>query len=333
MSSTPITDRDTIQTWLDHPTAGPALRGFLERAGSDVDQLAPAYGLPLGKLVDLSGGKMPQEAIDAIVREANGGEIPDVAEQQASTSGNRFEGKTLIITGAANGIGRATARRAVAEGAKVIATDISGDGLATLAEELGSGQVITVTADLSDAAAVDEIVAAADDRIDGLANVAGIMDNFAAIHEVTDEVWARVFNVNVTGLMHLTRAVSARMLENGGGSIVNVASEAALRGSAAGTAYTASKHAVVGITKSMAVMYAQAGIRTNVTVPGAVATGIAVPKDVGEFGNERMTSYRPNIPAMTTAEEQAATILWLLSDDASAINGAVLAVDGGWSAV
>lgn len=333
MSSTPITDRDTIQTWLDHPTGGPALRGFLEQAGSDVNQLAPAYGLPLGKLVELSGGKMPQEAIDAIVREANGGEIPDVAEQQAPTSGRRFEGKTLIVTGAANGIGRATARRAVAEGAKVIATGIAADGLASLVEELGPGQVTTVTADLADASAIDEIVSAAEGPIDGLANVAGIMDNFAAIHEVSDEVWARVFNVNVTGLMNLTRAVAARMLDSGGGSIVNVASEAALRGSAAGTAYTASKHAVVGITKSMAVMYAQAGIRTNVTVPGAVATGIAVPKDVGEFGNERMASYRPDIPAMTTAEEQAATILWLLSDDSSAINGAVLAVDGGWSAV
>src|SRR5699024_8062387 len=121
--------------------------------------------------------------------------------------------------------------------------------------------VVTVAGDITNADDIDRIVTAAGPRIDGLANVAGVMDDFSPIHEVSDAIWARVFGVNVDGLVRLTRAVVPSMLNAGRGSIVNVASEAALRGSAAGVAYTASKHAVVGITRSCAFMYAPHGIR------------------------------------------------------------------------
>lgn len=117
--------------------------------------------------------------------------------------------------------------------------------------------------DITDDAAITRIVAAAGDTIDALANVAGIMDDMTPVAEVSDAVWNRVFAINVTGTMKLMRAVVPSMLAVANGSIVNVASEAALRGSAAGAASTASKHAVVGLTKSSAFMYGPSGIRVN----------------------------------------------------------------------
>lgn len=132
--------------------------------------------------------------------------------------------------------------------------------------------------------------------------------------------------------MRLSRAVVPGMLSAGEGRIVNVASEASLRGSAAGVAYTASKHAVIGITKSSAVMYAGTGVRVNAVAPGGVATGIAVPTSA-EFGGARLAGFRGNIPALATAVELAASITFLLSKDSVNVNGAILASDGGWSAV
>jgi NAD(P)-dependent dehydrogenase (short-subunit alcohol dehydrogenase family) len=110
--------------------------------------------------------------------------------------------------------------------------------------------------------------------VDALANVAGIMDGFLPPAEIDDQTWERVFAVNVTSMMRLTRAVLPIMLEAGGGAIVNVSSEASLRGSAAGVAYTASKHAVNGLTKSTAFFYQSRGIRANAVVPGGVITNI-----------------------------------------------------------
>src|SRR5699024_9611338 len=126
----------------------------------------------------------------------------------------------------------------------------------------------------TDDQAVTRILEAAGDRIDGLANVAGIMDKMQPVHEVDDALWQKLFAVNVTGTFKLMKAVIPGMLERGAGNIVNIASEAGLRGSAAGTAYTASKHAVVGLTKSSAHLYGLSGLRINAVAPGAVATGI-----------------------------------------------------------
>lgn len=336
-ASSPITANDTIDAWLNHPTGGPVLRSFLESAGSDVDALKPAYSLPLGKLVELSGGKMTRDAIDGLVAEANGGHVPPTIDAEATPAiaGRRFAGKTVIVTGAANGIGRATTLQLLGEGARVVAVDVSAQRLTELVDAAGTTpeQLVTVSADLTAAGAAEEILSAAGNGIAGLANIAGIMDDFSALHEVSDEMWSRVFAVNVDGLVRLSRAVSAHLLANGGGSIVNVASEAGLRGSCAGVAYTASKHAVVGITKSMAVMYADAGIRTNAVAPGAVMTGIPIPEQVGAFGSERLAAYRSNTTSISTAEQQAAAIVWLLSDDAASVNGAILPNDGGWSAI
>lgn len=330
-NSTPITARNTIREWLDHPTGGPALEGLLAKAGSTTDALGPAMTLPLQQLVQLTQGQLSQEVVDDLVRAANGGEIPDEVDS-TDASPQRFQGQTVIVTGAAGGIGRATAERILAEGGRVVATDISTDRLEAFASEAATDQLVVVSADLTDPTAVQKVLDAAGDRIDALANVAGINDDFSAIHEVSDDMWTKIFAVNVDGLVRITRAVTERMLAVGAGSIVHVTSEAGLRGAASGVAYTASKHAVIGITKSMGFMYAQSGIRTNAVAPGGVATGIPMQPKIAEFGSKRLESARVIMPSVATAEQLAAPITFLLSPDAANINGAILTSDGGWSA-
>jgi NAD(P)-dependent dehydrogenase (short-subunit alcohol dehydrogenase family) len=190
------------------------------------------------------------------------------------TTPGRFAGKTAIVTGAGSGIGQAIALRLAREGATVAAADISAARL----EELTAGHpglaLIPLPADIATSDGVAAVVASARGRVDALANVAGVMDGFLPPAEIDDETWERVFAVNVTSMMRLTRAVLPIMLEAGGGAIVNVSSEASLRGSAAGVAYTASKHAVNGLTKSTAFFYKSQGIRANAVVPGGVLTNI-----------------------------------------------------------
>ncbi|MFG3342926.1 SDR family NAD(P)-dependent oxidoreductase [Glycomyces sp. NPDC048151] len=242
---------------------------------------------------------------------------------------DRFSGKTVIVTGAGSGIGRATALRLASEGATVVAADVNQESLDKLASEI---DIRAVAGDLTAADVIDQVVAAADGKADGLANVAGIMDGFLPAAEVDDATWDRVFGVNVTAPMRLTRAVLPLMTAAGSGAIVNVASEAGLRGSAAGAAYTASKHAVIGLTRSTAVMYAKDGVRANAVAPGGVATNIeATPKS--QLGIERLQPYFVNAGAPAQPEQLAAAITWLLSDDSSNTNGVVLASDGGWNAI
>jgi NAD(P)-dependent dehydrogenase (short-subunit alcohol dehydrogenase family) len=243
----------------------------------------------------------------------------------------RFDGRTVIVTGAASGIGRATASRVVREGGRVVAVDIAEDRLKELTAEFGEDALVAVAADITKNEDIERIIAAAGARIDGLANVAGIVDDFSPIHEVSDALWQRVFAVNVDGMFRLTRAVVPSMLAAGRGSIVNIASEAALRGNAAGAAYTASKHAVLGITRNSAFMYAPHGIRVNAVAPGGVATGMGTSGTNSEFGKQRTGEFLRLIPPIAVAEQLAASITFLLSDDGVNISGAVLPSDGGWS--
>lgn len=323
-----LTSRNTVQEWLDDAVGGPILRGILAQGGQSADDLAPAAGLSLQTLVELGGGRFPQELVDTLVKQANGGVIPEEEAEPAPHA--RFADRTIIVTGAGSGIGRATARRLVREGARVIAVDVVPAGIDELAAASPEGSVVTVTADITSADGVAAIVTAAGERIDGLANIAGIMDGMTPLHEVEDALWRRVFSVNVDGTFALSRAVLPAMLAQGRGSVVNIASEASLRGNAAGTAYTASKHAVVGITKSAAFLYGPSGIRTNAVAPGPTATAIEGTM-ASDFGRERLAPFFSLIPPVVSADTMAASITWLLSDDSANVNGIVLASDGGWS--
>ncbi|NRD26914.1 SDR family NAD(P)-dependent oxidoreductase [Frigoribacterium sp. VKM Ac-2836] len=250
-----------------------------------------------------------------------------------SSTADRFVGKTIIVTGAGSGIGRATATRIAAEGGRVIATDVVVDRLAALSDELAGFDVTTVVGDVATADTIDAILAAAGGTVDGLANVAGIMDAFLPPSEVDDATWERVFSVNVTGPMRLTRGVLPLMIEAGRGAIVNVASEAALRASASGAAYTASKHAIAGYTKSVAFFHGPQGIRANAVAPGAVATNIEAPMK-SEYAAGRVGPIMQAVlPPTAEPERLAAAITWLLSDDSDNVNGVVLPSDGGWSTV
>ncbi len=236
----------------------------------------------------------------------------------------------MIVTGAGSGIGRATASRIAREGGTVVAVDIAKERVDELAASMPELPIIPIVGDITKEEDVAAIVAAAGGRIDGLANVAGIMDDMTPLHEVSDAVWERVFAVNVDGMFRLTRAVIPVMLAGGGGSIVNVASEAALRGSAAGLAYTASKHAVVGITKSTAFMYAPKNIRVNAVAPGPVATNIQS-TNAGGYGPERIADHMANLPPIAFPPQLAASITFLLSDDGTNVSGVILPSDGAWS--
>jgi len=335
----PLTGKSSVGEWLKHPVGGPLLRELLAQGGQDEKALAPVRLFPLQRLVQLSKGQFPQAMVDEMVAKVNGGVAPvedDATDDDAPAewveriTPGRFAGKTVIVTGAGSGIGRATASRVAREGGKVIAVDVSQPRLDEFAAELAGNDVTVVAGDITNPDLIAAIVAAAGGRVDALANVAGIMDDMTPLHEVSDAVWERVMTVNVTGMFKLTRAVLPLMLEAGSGSIVNVASEAALRGSAAGLAYTTSKHAVVGMTKSTAFMYAGKSIRVNAVAPGGTATNIEA-SFASELGQERIGALLTTLPPVAMPDQLAASITWLLSDDATNVTGQILASDGGWS--
>lgn len=333
---TPLTASSTIGTWLQDPVGGPLIRELLEKGGFDESTLAPVRNLPLQQLVPLSRGQLRQSVVDDLVSRANVGVVPtqdseeSMVWQERVTPG-RFDGQTVIVTGAASGIGWATASRVAREGGRVIAVDISTDRLDGLVTSLSNTDVMTVAGDVTQQADIDRIVGAADSRIDGLANVAGVNDDFSPAHETSDAIWDRVLGINLTGAFKLARAVIPAMLAAGRGAIVNVASEAGLRGNASGTAYTVSKHGIVGLTRSAAFMYGPQGVRVNAVAPGGVATGMPMPEALSEYGRGRLGPFLNLIPPVATAEHLAASITFLLSDDAVNINGTILPSDGGWS--
>jgi len=243
-----------------------------------------------------------------------------------------LKGKVAIVTGAGSGIGRAAAARLAGAGARVVLADVARDKVEEAAQAIG-GEVRAVPGDISVDADAGRIVAAAREwgRLDVLVNNAGVMDKLTPLHEVTDELWQKVMGVNAGGTFNMCRRALPAMMEQKAGAIVNVASVAGLQGGRGGAAYTASKHAVIGLTKSLAWFYGPQGIRANAVCPGAVDTPLGPGGIPSQDGIQRMMGYVKLIPRSGKADEIAAAIAFLASDDAVYVNGATLLVDGGWS--
>jgi NAD(P)-dependent dehydrogenase (short-subunit alcohol dehydrogenase family) len=246
----------------------------------------------------------------------------------------RHTGKVAIVTGAGSGIGRATALRLAQEGAQVIGCDVNTQGLdetRSILEEAALSATL-IAADVTKQADIDRLVAAAGPQLGILANVAGIMDHFVPLGDLKDDLWNRVLDVNLNGVMRLTRAALPVMELAGGGAIVTVASEAALSAGAAGVAYTTSKHAVIGLVKSVAYFYGPKRIRSNAVLPGPVVTAIASSSAPAvPWAMERAMLSMATMPAPVQPDEIATVISWLVSDEASNVNGALVTADGGWS--
>lgn len=249
----------------------------------------------------------------------------------ARSATGRLAGRVAIVTGAGSGIGAAICVRFMDEGASVVAVDVNELGLAKFE---GAQGVLRVTGDVTRTADVDAMVCSALDRfgrLDILVNNAGVMDAFLPVGEVTDEVWRRVLDVNLTGPMQLCRAAVRHMLGAGGGSIVNIASVGGFAGGRAGVAYTASKHGVIGLTRNIAAAYIKDAIRCNAICPGAVDTGIPIGGDPSPKGYEMLSRTLGANPRLAKPDEIAALAAYLASDDASFVNGAVVVADGGWT--
>jgi NAD(P)-dependent dehydrogenase (short-subunit alcohol dehydrogenase family) len=252
----------------------------------------------------------------------------------------RLQDRATIVTGAASGIGRAIATRFAAEGACVLATDRHAERLKenVAAIRRTGGRAVGVDADIADPSTAERLIDHTLEefgRLDVLVNNAGVMDYMQGVAEVTDDVWRRVLSINLDAHMYTCRLAVRHMVAQGGGSILNVASAAGLGGGAAGVAYTAAKHGVVGLTRNIAWMYAKSGVRCNALCPGSTNTNIVetMPEDLLDpAGSARAFEWAALAPALLEPEQHAALAVFLASDESSGINGAIIPVDGGWTA-
>lgn len=250
----------------------------------------------------------------------------------------RLENKVAVITGAASGMGKAIAELYAKEGAKVVVSDLNLEGAEAVVSTITSngGEAIAIKTNVGVAEDIEAMINLAVSHfgtLDILVNNAGIMDNMAPIGDVIDEKWDVIFDINTKSVMRAIRKSIPIFLEKGQGVIVNTVSTGGFSGAHAGVAYTASKHAVIGITKNTGFMYAQKGIRCNAIAPGAVMTNITSSiKNVDEFGASRTKVTQGAIPRVGQPEEIAKVALFLASDESSFVNGAVITADAGWTA-
>ena len=242
----------------------------------------------------------------------------------------RLEGKVALVTGAASGIGAASAARFMAEGARVAGIDVQKPVDASI---WGDGSMFRDSVDVRDEPLIAETVAAVADGlgpIDVLVNAAGV-GGMTLAHELDQAEWDRTLDINLKGSWLVAKHVLPGMLERGGGSIVHVASVEGLEGLSVSLAYNASKGGVVLMTKNMALDYGKAGIRVNCVCPGLIETPLTQVVSEAPAVRDQMVSWhaleRPGQP-----EEVANAILFLASEEASFVTGHALVVDGGWTA-
>jgi meso-butanediol dehydrogenase/(S,S)-butanediol dehydrogenase/diacetyl reductase len=247
----------------------------------------------------------------------------------------RFEEQAALITGAASGIGAATARRLAAEGARAMLVDCDADGLAAIAAEIeaSGAEVATQTADVGDYAQVEAATNAAAERfgrLDIVFNNAGI-GAYGLTPDLDLENWHRVIDVDLHSVFYGCRAAIPHLRASGGGSIVNTASISGLFGDYGLAAYNAAKGAVVNYTRTVAIDHARENIRVNAVCPGPIDTALTTPL----FANDRLLAeYRELIPMGRPgrAEEVASVVAFLASTDAAYVTGAMVVVDGGLTA-
>jgi NAD(P)-dependent dehydrogenase (short-subunit alcohol dehydrogenase family) len=246
-----------------------------------------------------------------------------------------LEGKVAVITGATSGIGAATARRFAASGAKLALLGRNGERGKALETELGSAKAAFFPCDVTDQEsckkAVDAVIKRFG-RIDVLVNGAGVFF-YGTVTQTTDQEWRDTMSVNVDGVFHMSRIVVPKMIENGGGRIVNVASDWGLVGGTRALAYCASKGAVVQMTRCMALDHIKQGVRVNAVCPGETNT----PMLMYEYAEKGMTPEQGFADSATATpigrvaqpEEIAEAIHFLASDASGYINGVALPLDGG----
>jgi 3-oxoacyl-[acyl-carrier protein] reductase len=248
-------------------------------------------------------------------------------------AGERLARKVALVTGAGSGIGRASAERFAAEGAQVVVVDVRGADETAATIAAAGREALALATDVGDEEAVAAMADAALERfgrVDVLMNNAGILDSYEPAAETSTETWNRILGVNLSGQFFTSRALLPQMVERGDGAIVNVASTAGLNGGNGGAAYTTSKHAVIGFTRQLCFDYARKGIRCNVICPGAVETGMT--KEIFASPDAAVMAAVESAPIGRWAqpEELAAAALFLASDEASFVSGAVYVVDGGF---
>lgn len=250
----------------------------------------------------------------------------------------RLKGKTVVVTGASSGMGKAIVELFVKEGANVVAVARRKERLDELAASLKdeAGCIEVMPGDISSKEINESMIDLAVSkfgRLDVLVNNAGVMDDMSPIGDVTDERFDSVLKINTYGPMYAMRKAVQVFLEQGdGGNIINVASIGAMR-TAAGAAYVASKAALVAMTKNTAYMYFPNGIRCNAIAPGGIASEISSSMGMPNMaGYGRVKNVLATAPAPGTCEQIASAAMFLASDESSYVNGDVLVVDGGWIA-